>query len=217
MTAANKLDDDENLKKKYAATSAQLAHHHKTTKKARLDITVDNDNDSSFEALSSLLESEDDEVEMLISNIELASSLPAILTTGCHAQKTKHTCHVTMEEVKDVNSPRNLTPSSTSIIESDQAKTEPQAEKKSNMIIRYNPIYYFYESVSHDTDGKIGGEKDQHYKCFYGNWKVLTITPSMKCNVTSLVKALKDASSTVHTFYLLLKDWIENNKHITAG
>ncbi|KAG6852297.1 hypothetical protein C0991_001156 [Blastosporella zonata] len=193
---------------------------------ARLDPSIDNsnisDNESLFQTSSSLSESEDDEEDAFISKVELASSLLAKLipTTGRHSQKHKHNHVVTLEDVEDIDSARHLQarsnpPSSTSIIELYDPETSPQATKKANMGVKRNPIYLFYESVSCGANGKVGGNGDKHYKCYHGNRKVLTVTRGMKCNLAGLVKVLKEASSAAHTFYLLLKDQIEDNKPIT--
>ena len=49
-----------------------------------------------------------------------------------------------------------------------------------------NPIYYFYEKVERDAKGSVGNIGDKHYKCLYGNRKVLTITKAMKSCLNGL-------------------------------
>lgn len=34
---------------------------------------------------------------------------------------------------------------------------------------KHNPIYYFYEEISLNKDGKPGEAGNKHYKCYHGN------------------------------------------------
>jgi hypothetical protein len=50
-----------------------------------------------------------------------------------------------------------------------------------------NPIYYFYKQVTQNADGGAGNAGDKHYQCYHGSKKIITITKSMKSNLTSCV------------------------------
>ncbi|KAK0446615.1 hypothetical protein EV421DRAFT_1901468 [Armillaria borealis] len=54
-----------------------------------------------------------------------------------------------------------------------------------------NPIYLFYESVDVDANGSSGSPGDQHYKCYHGNHKVLTIMKAMRSSLNGLIGHLK--------------------------
>lgn len=49
-----------------------------------------------------------------------------------------------------------------------------------------NPIYYFYEEVLLNAEGKSGNKGDKHFKCYHGNRKVLTITKAMKGSLNGM-------------------------------
>jgi hypothetical protein len=52
--------------------------------------------------------------------------------------------------------------------------------------VKKNPIHYFYEQVDYGADGSVGNPGDKHFKCYHGNRKVITLTKSMKYNLTSM-------------------------------
>lgn len=49
-----------------------------------------------------------------------------------------------------------------------------------------NPIYYFYEEITHGADGTRGSDGSKHYKCFHGNKRVLTITRAMRSSLNGV-------------------------------
>ncbi|ESK82482.1 hypothetical protein Moror_8534 [Moniliophthora roreri MCA 2997] len=55
-----------------------------------------------------------------------------------------------------------------------------------------NPIYYFYEQVPTNSDGKPGAYGDKHYRCYHGKCKVLTITRAMKRSLNELIGHLHE-------------------------
>lgn len=61
---------------------------------------------------------------------------------------------------------------------------------------KHNPIYLFYEVVPVDAQGNKGNKGDQHYKCYHGNWKVLTITWAMRSSLNGLILLLVFLSTT---------------------
>jgi len=46
--------------------------------------------------------------------------------------------------------------------------------------ITRNPIYLFYESVEQNSNRELSNLGNRHYKCLYGNAKILTVTKKMK-------------------------------------
>jgi hypothetical protein len=88
-----------------------------------------------------------------------------------------------------------------------------------------NPIYYFYQNVKHDANGKIGNASDKHYKCYHRNKHIITVMKASKSNLTGtnslffplllflslipkigLVRNLKTSSSPMYHLYNVLKE-----------
>ncbi|KAK0439279.1 uncharacterized protein EV420DRAFT_1239200, partial [Desarmillaria tabescens] len=70
---------------------------------------------------------------------------------------------------------------------------------------KHNPIYYFYESVPLNSDGKPGNSGDKHFKCYHGNCKVLTIMQTMKGSLNGLIGHLKTCSAPMYYMFLALQ------------
>ncbi|PBK63977.1 hypothetical protein ARMSODRAFT_979585 [Armillaria solidipes] len=94
---------------------------------------------------------------------------------------------VVVEDVEDEESTTNTASSSKKacryIIEDDsedgdegdpasQASRQTGPAKRKRRVGKWNPIYYFYESVPLNSDGKPGNLGNKHFKCYHGNWKV---------------------------------------------
>ena len=43
-----------------------------------------------------------------------------------------------------------------------------------------NPIYYFYKRIDQASDGTVGNVGDQHYKCYHGGQKIITLKKASK-------------------------------------
>ncbi|KAG6875610.1 hypothetical protein C0992_003108 [Termitomyces sp. T32_za158] len=129
LTAADKLDNDGNLQKKFTPTQIQpCTRPHKSLKKSTNDNSMasdDDSNDENFTTGSEGSESNEDS-NVVISNSELADSLPSksIPSTGRFSGKQKRSA-VILEEVEDVNSAQNISersgvPMGSSILEPDE-------------------------------------------------------------------------------------------------
>ncbi|KAF8812195.1 hypothetical protein BYT27DRAFT_7221221 [Phlegmacium glaucopus] len=120
-----------------------------------------------------------------------------IPSTGRGSGKCPHRLHQqpTLEEVEDDETPQRLsqTLSFDSLFILEEIGSTGSAKRNKPKDLQRNPIYHFYEMVELGSNGKAGNSGDRHYKCYHGNWKVLTITKAMK-------------SSLNGDFYSLLKE-----------
>jgi hypothetical protein len=88
--------------------------------------------------------------------------------------------------------------------------------------------------VEHGANGKAGELGDQHYHCCHGSRKVITLTKSMKCNLTStfpllafvnrykltsltsaMINNLKACSPIMYQLFILLRDRRASGEQIT--
>ncbi|KAG6823497.1 hypothetical protein H0H92_010023, partial [Tricholoma furcatifolium] len=209
ITAAEKLDEHGNLTKKFVERqSEKIRTIRRYKKKAKTDVTI-NDNDSGDEDYTdsgSVSESDDsdDDNGTIITNAELAESLSSkmIPMTGRHSgtRKRKSVASIGSNDVDYSGTPQAALNSEENIDESiSKTRTSKSGSKR-------NPIYHFFEAVECGADGRRGNPGDRHYKCYHGSHKVITLKASMKSNLSGLIKTLKEASSSMHTFFLLLKD-----------
>ncbi|KAG1749184.1 hypothetical protein EDD22DRAFT_785464, partial [Suillus occidentalis] len=56
-----------------------------------------------------------------------------------------------------------------------------------------------------NTAGHAGDTGDKHYKCYLGNWKVLTITRVIKSSLNGLIGHLKMHFLPMYQLYLVMK------------
>ncbi|KAF8817293.1 hypothetical protein BYT27DRAFT_7074946, partial [Phlegmacium glaucopus] len=144
---------------------------------------------------------------------KLASTLPSksVPTTGRDSGKRKRGVEVV--EIEDDDSPfrvseRNTPPIGNSIIEDAQVteSNAPRTKRSKSEAVKKNPIHYFYEQVDCGANGVVGNPGDKHFKCYHGNRKVLTLTKSMKYNLTTLVTHLKQNFPLMFKLFSVLKD-----------
>ncbi|KAH9014784.1 hypothetical protein EDB85DRAFT_1838750, partial [Lactarius pseudohatsudake] len=62
--------------------------------------------------------------------------------------------------------------------------------------------------------GTVGNPGDKHFKCYHGNRKIITLTKSMKYNLTTLVNHLKHSFPSMYKLFSILKDR-SGDQHVT--
>ncbi|PPQ80848.1 hypothetical protein CVT25_001973 [Psilocybe cyanescens] len=185
------------------------------------DDDKDNDDDFIMGHLDSGSESSDESMDdEVLTNAELASVLlsKTVPMTGCGSGscKRKHTAPEIVE-VEDQDSPHRVasrSPSpvdSTTILEeilaSSQVTTSLGTTKvKTDKSTAKNPIYYFYKTVTHGSDGSVGLPRDRHFKCYHGSGKFFMLKKTGKSNLTSMVNNLKVCSPTMFQLFNVLKE-----------
>ncbi|KAF8805090.1 hypothetical protein BYT27DRAFT_7298997 [Phlegmacium glaucopus] len=214
---AEKHNSDGEIELK-AATSRKPRKNKKKLNHGDSEEDTDKD-DHNFLNTSLASESSSDEFSIgeenpeIITNMELASTLPSksVPTTGCGSGKRKRGVEVV--EIEDDNSPFrvsecNTPPIGNSIIEDAQVteSNAPHTKWSKSEAVKKNPIHYFYEQVDCGANGVVGNPGDKHFKCYHGNHKVLTLTKSMKYNLTTLVTHLKQNFPLMFKLFSVLKD-----------
>ncbi|KAF9541336.1 hypothetical protein CPC08DRAFT_770631 [Agrocybe pediades] len=84
----------------------------------------------------------------------------------------------------------------------DAAAHVPQTK---DTALKKNPIHYFYREVERGADGKLGNVGDKHFKCYHGNQRIITLTKSMKYNLTTLINHLKADFPLMFKLFTILK------------
>ncbi|KAF9543146.1 hypothetical protein CPC08DRAFT_770290 [Agrocybe pediades] len=199
---AEKRDVDGNLSKQFAPKKQRKNPPRKktsTSKKAGvagptvvgLGSDVDDEDDSDFTdssdssdscpSIVSVLDSEDESTVAQVSNAELADILPSksFPTSGRGSGKKKR------QRQSEVSIPS----------EGDKAKD----------MVKKNPIHFFFAQVEHGADGRVGNPGDKHFKCYHGNQKIITLTKSMKYNLTTLINHLKANFPLMFKLFTILK------------
>ncbi|SJK99091.1 uncharacterized protein ARMOST_02377 [Armillaria ostoyae] len=190
-----------------------------------LDGAASESNDSAFAADDDSESCTDtSESDREVTNNEIADILPSKTVPDNVQSKRKH---VTVEEIED---DENIASNSISdkskkahryIIEDDSEDDDnspaPQSDqpsvpaKRTCKVGKHNPIYYFYEEVLLNAEGKPGNKGDKHFKCYHGNRKVLTITKAMKGSLNGLVGHLKTCSAPMYRMFSALRAHLDKS------
>ncbi|KAF8233226.1 hypothetical protein L208DRAFT_1267987, partial [Tricholoma matsutake] len=218
------LDIDGQLKKQ--SNPCRPCKRKQKQAKKTMQMTDDSDEDSNFLTSSSGEESTaksgSDRADGVIPNDEIADMLPSktapitarTKTTTCSKKARK----VTVEDVEDADSPRNVSVQNRAASPDPPAATETmtsnteQQKKKMGGVKRSNLIYLFYELVPQNGSGQIGDPGDKHYRCCHGNRKILTVTKLMKSNLNGLYATIIGHLKhfpMMYRLYWVLKDWAE--------
>ncbi|THH21580.1 hypothetical protein EUX98_g8361 [Antrodiella citrinella] len=99
------------------------------------------------------------------------------------------------------------------------ASANLEAGESTKSHTRRPAIYYFYEEVLNDALGRPGNAGDNHYRCYHGDKRIITVTKAMKRSQTSeislqlaasfsLINNLKKVSPEMHKLWQLLKNRI---------
>ncbi|KAH9069429.1 hypothetical protein EDB83DRAFT_2518582 [Lactarius deliciosus] len=167
---------------------------------------------------TSVSSGEDQGADEGLTNVELASILPSksAPTTGYGSGKRK--CGVNTTEDEDLQLPSQYNAKATGnlVIEDTQhdEAAAPCRKRSKEEALKKNPIHYFYRQVDHGTDGTVGNPGDKHFKCYHGNRKIITLTKSMKYNLTTLVNHLKHSFPSMYKLFSILKDR-SSDQHVT--
>ncbi|KAG6808577.1 hypothetical protein H0H92_003665 [Tricholoma furcatifolium] len=224
-TATEKLNEFGSLTKKFAPSTQKTQYRSRKQSKDIKSTSIEEDNDDSEDGdfhgdsdEAESVEEQDDDEGLPISNRELAESLPSkmIPTTGRYSGKRKRGSNLSTAVNRSDNEASSQATNGLTVEEGDNSQ-------KSRVNAKRNPIYHFFEAVNCGADGHRGDPRDRHYKCYHGNQKIVTVKASMKSNLSGLFKVLKEASSPMYTFFLLLKERgpddpiTQDEIHIAAG
>ncbi|KAJ7337592.1 hypothetical protein DFH08DRAFT_812914 [Mycena albidolilacea] len=175
-----KLDEFGNPEATKKSTKHKCPHKHQNLLPAEnsdpddLDYSADNNSSS------------DDDIQEIISNEELADSLPS------------KTLPESLRRPKDSALPKKKSKGKGKAPDPPPVPQPPKARRKT-----HNPIYYFFEEVNENADGSV--EANMHYfKCYLGNRQVLKIGQKMNGSTHGLQTHLASHFVAHHRLYKVL-------------
>ncbi|KAJ7088224.1 hypothetical protein C8R43DRAFT_298081 [Mycena crocata] len=152
----------------------------------------------------------DSEIEEVISNEEVADSLPSKTVNKGKARATNPAPkkRVKKSAPSAPSASAEASSSSSGAAAGPSSATPPAGPSKQSQSgagKQKNPIYLFFEPVTSDSDGS-QAEGARYFKCFLGNREIVSITKSANHNTSKLQKHL-EATSKAHfrLFHVLWK------------